>query len=155
MLPASPPPETTPPDLIDFAKAWTRGWTRWEWDGRTSRREYRLRTVSWMLEYAAIFVLAVVAGAAKAFGAPWVWPCVKGVWIAWELAQRLQRIGLTVRRLHDAGQSGWWWFLHSIPVVGGLVLLVVLLCLPGQRGTNFYGPDPTLPKTRLRTPMDL
>ena len=33
-------------------------------------------------------------------------------------------VALTVRRLRDAGRSGWWSLLGAIPLVGGLLLLV-------------------------------
>ena len=54
-----------------------------------------------------------------------------------------------VRRLHDAGLTGWWSlaliaapFLSpagSVLVLGGLIVLVAL---PGQIGPNPFGPDP-------------
>lgn len=50
-------------------------------------------------------------------------------------------IAVTVRRLHDQGQSGWMYLLSLIPYVGGLVIFV-FMCLPGTRGPNQYGDDP-------------
>lgn len=41
-------------------------------------------------------------------------------------------ISATVRRLHDAGYSGMWYFINLIPLVGGFVL-IVLLAMPYQR----------------------
>jgi uncharacterized membrane protein YhaH (DUF805 family) len=34
-----------------------------------------------------------------------------------------------IRRLHDAGFSGWFWFLYMVPIVG-TVMEIVLLFLP-------------------------
>lgn len=48
---------------------------------------------------------------------------------------------VTVRRLHDIGKSGWWWFLALIPIVGGLVLLV-WSCQDSDVCENKYGPSP-------------
>ncbi|WP_233417135.1 DUF805 domain-containing protein [Halovulum marinum] len=62
------------------------------------------------------------------------------------------------RRLHDTGRPGW---LLAIPFLAlplyavgpaafgtgllfGIAVLVLLLCMPGQRGANRYGPDPKL-----------
>lgn len=47
-------------------------------------------------------------------------------------------ISLSVRRLHDAGFSGFWVLLNFIPVVGGLVLLVMYV-LPSNTSPSIYG----------------
>ena len=36
-------------------------------------------------------------------------------------------ISATVRRLHDAGKSGWWYFISFVPLVGQIWLLVLLV----------------------------
>ncbi|MCL2304922.1 MAG: DUF805 domain-containing protein [Planctomycetaceae bacterium] len=46
-----------------------------------------------------------------------------------------------VRRLHDAGYSGWMYFISLVPFVGGIILLVFLL-QDSQPGRNQYGPNP-------------
>jgi uncharacterized membrane protein YhaH (DUF805 family) len=46
-------------------------------------------------------------------------------------------ISLAVRRLHDSGRTGWWWWIGFIPVVGVIVLLVFYL-LPGTPAPNRY-----------------
>ena len=46
-----------------------------------------------------------------------------------------------VRRLHDIGKSGFFFFLGFIPIVGPIILFV-MLCTEGQVGENQYGPDP-------------
>lgn len=53
----------------------------------------------------------------------------------------LPNLGVSFRRLHDTGRSGWWWLISFIPVVGSIVL-VIFYCLPSQPFTNQYGPDP-------------
>ena len=35
----------------------------------------------------------------------------------------LPGLGLSVRRLHDIGKSGWWILLGFIPVVGAIILI--------------------------------
>ncbi|PWJ26612.1 uncharacterized membrane protein YhaH (DUF805 family) [Branchiibius hedensis] len=49
-------------------------------------------------------------------------------------------ITVTVRRLHDTGRSGWWWWLHFIPLIGTIVL--VIFCVGESQGPNKYGPGP-------------
>ena len=51
------------------------------------------------------------------------------------------QIGLVVRRLHDIGKTGWWYFLLFIPIIGALVLLYFFV-QDSQPGTNMYGPNP-------------
>ncbi len=59
----------------------------------------------------------------------------------YSLAILLPALAVMVRRLHDIGKSGWWFFISLIPLVGGIWLLV-LLATSGQVGDNQYGPDP-------------
>ena len=49
----------------------------------------------------------------------------------------LAGLSLTVRRLHDANHTGWWWWIGLVPIVGWIVLLVFYL-LPGTPGPNRY-----------------
>lgn len=46
-------------------------------------------------------------------------------------------ITLSVRRLHDSGRTGWWWWIGLVPLVGWIVLLVFYLT-PGTPGPNRY-----------------
>lgn len=50
-------------------------------------------------------------------------------------------IAVAVRRLHDMGKSGWWYFIQLIPLIGGIWLLV-LLVTDTQVGNNEYGLNP-------------
>jgi hypothetical protein len=52
-------------------------------------------------------------------------------------------LAVLVRRLHDRGRSGWFWFITWIPLVGGIWLFVELCC-DGQLGENQYGSNPKL-----------
>lgn len=54
-----------------------------------------------------------------------------------EVVLFLLSLSLQIRRLHDGGRSGFWWFLGLIPLVGGIILLV-FFCLPGTPGPNQY-----------------
>lgn len=64
------------------------------------------------------------------------------------LALVLPTLAVTVRRLHDTGRSGFWYFVSFVPFVGGIILLV-LLAQDTQRGPNAYGPDPKSPAVPL------
>ena len=50
-------------------------------------------------------------------------------------------ISAAVRRLHDTGRSGWWYLLMLIPVIG-TIIVIVMLALDSEAGSNEYGPNP-------------
>jgi uncharacterized membrane protein YhaH (DUF805 family) len=50
-------------------------------------------------------------------------------------------LAVAVRRLHDVGKSGWFYFIALIPIIGAIWLLV-LFFTEGNKGENQYGPDP-------------
>lgn len=54
------------------------------------------------------------------------------------LALIVPSIAIGVRRLHDLGRPGWWYFGALIPIVGPIALLV-LFCLKGEDKANAYG----------------
>lgn len=53
----------------------------------------------------------------------------------------LPSLAVMVRRLHDTGRSGWWYFIGFVPFVGGIILLIFTL-LDSEPGPNLYGPNP-------------
>ncbi len=61
--------------------------------------------------------------------------------IIYILAVLVPGIAVTIRRLHDTGRSGWWYFISFIPFVG-VIVLIVFLCEDGTAGKNIYGLDP-------------
>lgn len=57
------------------------------------------------------------------------------------LATVIPQIAALVRRLHDTGKSGWYYFIALIPLVGGIIVIVAL-ATDSVRGPNQYGPSP-------------
>lgn len=49
----------------------------------------------------------------------------------------LPMLAVAVRRLHDSGKSGWWYFIVLVPFIGGIWLLILLL--QGSDDENQYG----------------
>jgi len=60
------------------------------------------------------------------------------------LALLLPTAAVTVRRLHDIGKSGWWYFYGLIPLLGWFTMLA-WLCRKGNDGGNRFGADPRPP----------
>ena len=57
------------------------------------------------------------------------------------LATFIPGLAVAVRRLHDVGKSGWFYFIVLIPIVGAIWLLV-LFFTEGNQCENQYGSDP-------------
>lgn len=53
----------------------------------------------------------------------------------------LPGIGVSIRRLHDIGKTGWWLLIAFVPLLGAIVLLIFMV-LDSQPGDNQYGPNP-------------
>ncbi|MCA8927885.1 MAG: DUF805 domain-containing protein [Alphaproteobacteria bacterium] len=53
----------------------------------------------------------------------------------------IPNIALGVRRLHDTGNSGWWFLLVLVPLLN-LILFLYLLLKRGTDGPNRFGSDP-------------
>ena len=56
------------------------------------------------------------------------------------LALLLPSLAVTVRRLHDRDQSGWWAIASFFPFLNWALL--IYLAFPGTPGPNRYGPEP-------------
>jgi uncharacterized membrane protein YhaH (DUF805 family) len=63
------------------------------------------------------------------------------IYYLYALAVILPTLAVVVRRLHDIGKSGWWYFIGLIPLVG-IIWLIVLWATDSQPGDNQYGPNP-------------
>ena len=61
--------------------------------------------------------------------------------IVYCLAMVLPTLAVSVRRLHDSGRCGWWWWINFVPGVGTIVFLVFMV-LDSQPQDNRYGPNP-------------
>ena len=56
------------------------------------------------------------------------------------LALLLPNLAVLVRRLHDAGHSGWWILISLLPLIGFIVLLV--FTLQASEPPNRWGNGP-------------
>lgn len=64
-------------------------------------------------------------------------------------------LSVSVRRLHDTGRSGWWYWIFLVPFVGPIVLLIFLI-IPSEIYTNKFGPKPgagAVPKVKRGSDM--
>ena len=63
------------------------------------------------------------------------------VYVLFTLLMTIPSLAVTVRRLHDIGKSGWFYFVIFIPLIGA-VWFLILMIQNGDVGNNQYGPDP-------------
>ncbi len=102
-----------------------------DFNGRARRSEYWYFVLCNILAY---LILSAVGFALGDYGGLIL------LGIFW-LGVLIPSIAVIVRRLHDVGKSGWFYFVVLIPLVGG-IWLIVLLCTDSQVGPNQYGPNP-------------
>ncbi|WP_153800684.1 DUF805 domain-containing protein [Foetidibacter luteolus] len=104
--------------------------------GRARRSEY------WyfiLFNVAIFFALALLANISDFYELAWdPFSYVFGLYM---LAMLIPWLAVLVRRLHDIGKSGTWFFIYFVPFVGAIWLLV-LLCTDSEPGTNKYGLNP-------------
>jgi uncharacterized membrane protein YhaH (DUF805 family) len=64
-------------------------------------------------------------------------------WVTWVfgLFFFLPSLGVSIRRLHDTGRTGWWLFISIIPFIGAIIIFIFLI-LDSTPGDNQYGPNP-------------
>ncbi|MFI6288644.1 DUF805 domain-containing protein [Streptomyces sp. NPDC051018] len=99
--------------------------------GRARRKEYWMFTLFSTIISIVLSIIDSVAGTVALFS---------GVYA---LVALLPSLGVFVRRMHDTGRSGWWFFIALVPFVGFIILLV-FLASEGKPEENQYGPNPKL-----------
>lgn len=95
-----------------------------KFDGRARRAEYWYFV---LFNLIISFVIGFIGGLIK-------FPLLGNLYT---LAILLPAIGVSIRRMHDVGKSGWY---ILIPIYN-----IILAATAGETGSNQYGPDPKNP----------
>jgi len=100
-----------------------------EFGGRARRKEYWMFVLFNIIFAIAAIVIDMILG---------TYIVIYGLYM---LAMLIPSLAVLVRRLHDIGKSGWWFFISLVPIIGGIWLLVLMLT-DSQYGSNEYGENP-------------
>ena len=115
---------------MSFTVAISDGFSKYvSFSGRSSRSAY------WWWYLFGILVLVVSLAIDYALGAGGI------LYVLVALAMLLPNLAVLVRRLHDAGHSGWWVLIGLLPLIGAIVLLVFTLQGSDQPNQWGNGPD--------------
>jgi uncharacterized membrane protein YhaH (DUF805 family) len=102
--------------------------------GRARRREYWIFELMNAAIALALFVLAVELGKVG-------YPYFLSLPFLYIVATTIPSLSSLIRRLHDTGRSGWWFWINLIPLFGPISLLIFTV-EDSQPGENRYGPNP-------------
>jgi uncharacterized membrane protein YhaH (DUF805 family) len=123
-----------------YLATWKKAFT---FAGRASRSEYWMFYLFTMIAVFALGILTAVlipAIGGKDTGSM-MGAIGSGIVGLFMVATFFPFLAVMVRRLHDTGRSGWWFWIAIVPLIGG-VWLFVLTVLDSQSGTNEYGAHP-------------
>lgn len=116
-----------------------------DFQGRARRMEYWMFNLFVFLISMAFVLLivfaAIAAGPSEDGSTPITVALLGVVWVLFSLGMFIPNLAVLIRRLHDIGKSGWFFFISFVPFVGGIVLLIFLL-MDSKPGDNQYGPNP-------------
>ena len=116
-----------------------------DFSGRARRMEYWVFAVINVVIAVVLFgviALLIVTGGKSGFAIPWILTC--SLFGLYMVAIIIPSLAVAVRRLHDTGRSGWWYFIQFVPFVGQIIFLIFLFSA-SQPGPNAWGPNPKEP----------
>jgi len=102
--------------------------------GRASRKEYWYFVLFSLLMLFFLGFATEMLSSIFGFSAAFIFPI-------YMLFMIIPGLSVLVRRLHDIGKSGTWFFIYFVPLIGGIWLLI-MLATESDFGKNKYGPHP-------------
>lgn len=105
-------------------------------EGRARRKEYWMFYLFNIIATVILAIIGMIIDSVAETGGV-IYSILVGLY---SLAVIVPSIAVAVRRLHDTGRSGAWWFISFVPIIGGIWFFV--LTLLDSVGDNQYGPNP-------------
>jgi uncharacterized membrane protein YhaH (DUF805 family) len=97
-----------------------------KFSGVASRRDFWLSMLVNVLIYFSLFAIAGITGEVNLIA-------IATLFI---LLALIPSISIQVRKLHDVGKSGWWWFINIVPL--GFLYLLYLSVISSVTEDNPY-----------------
>ena len=130
-----------------------------EFEGRSRRMEYWMFTLFNIIVYFVLCIplfLGIAMSGGSSSGDPFenvgaLGMLSFGLMGLYFLAAIIPGIAVAVRRFHDINVTGWAYLgltlASMIPFIGFIasIAFLVMMLLPGNQGSNQYGPDPKNP----------
>ena len=107
-----------------------------DFNGRARRKEYWMFILFHIIAFIVAILIDSTLGITFSPEIPYGW-----VYVLYALATIVPGLAVAVRRLHDIGKSGWWYFIGIIPLIGS-IWLIVLFCTDSEPGDNKWGANP-------------
>ena len=125
-----------PNNMMPFMSAMKSGFKNsFSLSGRASRSEYWFWVLGGMIFQMTMIIGSIVLAIMEI-------PVLPGLMILAPILLVPGSITLVVRRLHDVGMSGWFWFVALVPLIGA-IYLIYLFVQEGDAGENAYCAVPT------------
>ena len=125
-----------PNNMMPFMSAMKSGFKNsFSLSGRASRSEYWFWVLGGNIFFMAMFIGSIILAIVEV-------PVLPALMMLAPILLVPGSITLVVRRLHDVGMSGWFWFVALVPLIGA-IYLIYLFVQEGDAGENAYGAVPT------------
>ena len=112
---------------VIFPTAFQRAFSKYAtFKGRASRSEFWFVALGSSMITFSVLVLSSMFGVDSNGDPNAIGSSLTQALFAWYLGSAVPAISLLVRRLHDTGHSGWFYWIILIPLIGAMILLVSL-----------------------------
>jgi len=129
-----------------YLLAWQRAT---DFSGRSRRKEYWYFNLINVVVFLFFFLFAVPFGEQEK---PSMIPL--SLMFLYSVVVFVPSLSVTIRRLHDIGKSGWWYFIAFVPLIGGIILFVFTL-FDSEPSANEWGLDPKASERILVPPYPM
>ena len=110
-----------PNNMMPFMSAMKSGFKNsFSLSGRASRSEYWFWVLGGMIFQMTMIIGSIVLAIVEI-------PVLPGLMILAPILLVPGSITLVVRRLHDVGMSGWFWFVALVPLIGAIYLIYLFV----------------------------